>query len=146
MLLAVNWGKKIRQKSVNAVLKFLKNLVKMGLEVSERQKQLVYLRPTVITGVSIEQLHENPDVYAVVLKAMPVPHCHQVFSAKRVAALQTLYPLLMSVLAKILTIVVITPVKENANLVIAKARVSPKKERRRTQQIQEIQMILNLKK
>ena len=130
---------------MNAVLILLKNLVKMGLGVSERQKQLAYLRPTVLPRVRIAQLQANPEVYAVVSKAVLVPQFHQVFAAKSVAALQTLYPLLTSVLVKISTIVVITPVAENANLVAAKARVGPKKERRRrSPRIPEIQMSLNI--
>ena len=80
----------------------------------------------------------------MVSKAVLVPQFHQVFAAKSVAALQTLYPLLTSVLVKISTIVVITPVAENANLVAAKARVGPKKERRRSPRIPEIQMSLNI--
>ena len=129
---------------MNAVLILLKNLVKMGLGVSERQKQLAYLRPTVLPRVRIAQLQANPEVYAVVSKAVLVPQFHQVFAAKSVAALQTLYPLLTSVLVKISTIVVITPVAENANLVAAKARVGPKKERRRSPRIPDIQMSLNI--
>ena len=129
---------------MNAVLILLKNLVKMGLGVSERQKQLAYLRPTVLPRVRIAQLQANPEVYAVVSKAVLVPQFHQVFAAKSVAALQTLYPLLTSMLVKISTIVVITPVAENANLVAAKARVGPKKERRRSPRIPEIQMSLNI--
>ena len=129
MMLAVNCEREKRKRRcavVNAVLILLKNLVKMGLGVSERQKQLAYLRPTVLPRVRIAQLQANPGVYAVVSNAVLVPQCHQVFAVKSVAALQTLYPMLTSVLVKILTIVEITPVTENANIVPAKAVQKPR--------------------
>ena len=82
----------------------------------------------------------------MVSKAVLFPRCHHVFAAKRVAALQTLYPLLTSVIVKILTIVVITLVAENANLVAAKVIVSQKIERRRSPRIPKIQVNKNLLK
>ena len=62
-MLAVNCEREKRKRRcavVNAVLILLKNLVKMGLGVSERQKQLAYLRPTVLPRVRIAQLQANP--------------------------------------------------------------------------------------
>ena len=126
MLLSLNWGGK-QIVVVNAVLILMNNSVEIVLGLSERKQQLLYLRPTVLTIVRIAQIQENPEVYTVVLNAVLVPQCYQIFSANSVAALQTLHPMLTSLLVKILTIVLINPVTENANLVTEKAIVVPRK-------------------